>query len=249
MVVKVVPKASKKNKTGKGPSPKPKAGEKPVQSRYKRIYDLGPERKALLDSMFLEGKSVAAIIEVLHAEFNEFKDVQPGTLTKYLYRYKWDVIDKGLVIRQAKIDGDTRLKVLEQVSKEINVMEEIAQLVTVQRARVNKLLKREEDMPMLFNSLGNELKTLSQFVQQFADLSFDLGTMKRVPNVTKITKDGDVTTVESDGFSHLQLSVEQSKEVEEAARNFFEVLEHGGVVHVDQELLAQVGVAQNESQP
>lgn len=193
--------------------------------KYKRVYDLGVEKKAMLDAMFLDGRPVPDIIEVLQHGWGVFKDVKPPTLTKFLYRYKWDVIDKGLVVRQELMKDKTQAALLTEVLEQFDVLKEVAQLITVQKTRVAKLLKREADMPMLFNSLGGEMKTLAQFLQQYAELSFDLGALKRVPQITKITNEGDSTLIESEGKEHITLSLNNTKNIELAAREFYRVIE------------------------
>lgn len=212
----------------KAPPAKNKGGapHKTPQQRYKRLYDLGEERKALLDSMFFEGKPVTEIITVLHDGWQVFKDVTYETLRKFLYRYKWDVIDKGLIVRMATMKDKTRERAITEFAGQIDVLEEVFDLISTQKTRVKKLLVRENEMPMLFNSLGGEMKTLAAFVQQYAELSFELGTLKRTPTLTKITgKDGAVTMVESEGRDHVSLSIEQSDKVKAAANAFYAALE------------------------
>lgn len=77
---------------------------------------------------------------------------------------------------------------------------------------------------MLFNSLGGEMKTLGGFIQQYADLSFDLGTLKRTPKLTKISQDGRDTLIESEGRDHVTYSLEKAKVVEQAAEEFYKAL-------------------------
>lgn len=69
------------------------------------------------------------------------------------------------------------------------------------------------------------MKTLAAFLQQYADTSFDLGTLKRAPQITKITQSGSITRVESEGRSQVSFNLENSAKVEEAANEFFRVLE------------------------
>jgi len=199
----------------------------PLSKRYKRIYDLGDERKAILDSMFSEARPVPEIINVLQNEWGVFTDVKVGTLTKFLYRYKWDVIDKGLVIRQGMLKDKISNQILANASDQFDVLQEVIELITVQKSRVGKLLAREKDMPMLFNSLGGEMKTLAGFLNQYSDLSFELGILRRVPKLTKITKDGESTLVESDGKDHITFNMDNPSKIESAAKAFFQVLDQG----------------------
>lgn len=195
-----------------------------LTKRFKRVAELPEEHREVMHGMFADGKSVPEIVAVLQ-ELGHFKDVKTQSLTQYFYRYKWDVLDKQILIQAEMLNKNHKATLLNEISKSIDVVQEVSALITIQKGRVSKLLNREKDMPMLFNSLGGEMKTLAGLIQQYADLSFDLGTLKKAPQVTKISKDGGVTLVESDGRDHVQFNVQNADKIEQAARAFFDALE------------------------
>lgn len=202
-----------------------KGGKPPGRTSFKRIYELPEDKKAALDNMFYEGVAVAKIAATLRDGWGLFKDVKDQTLTKFLFRYKWEVIDKNLAVRAENIEDQRKAGLLHSVKEDIDSVHELTELIVVQKSRVKKLLDRERDMPMLFNTLGGELKTLAGFVQQYSDLAFNLGIMKRVPKITTMTQDGDETTItESEGRATVEYSLEEAKKVESAARVFYELL-------------------------
>ena len=201
----------------------PKKGGKNTD-KYRRIMGMPAEDREAINALFLDGKSVSEIAGTLRA-MGHFTDVKDSSLSQYLYRYKWDVIEKNIVLRAEELNEKKRAKVLAQAVQEIDVIKEVAELVYAQKARVGKLMAREQNMPMLFNSLGGEMKTLAGFVQQYAELSFDLGHLKRVPKVTKVSQDGADTIIESDAKEALTLSVKQTQKLEKAALRFYEALE------------------------
>lgn len=222
----VAPKAKAKKRRKSPHKPLNAPARAPGLPAFRRIYELPEEQQVALNNMFYEGQPVGKIIQVLHEGWGAFKDVKAQSLQKYLYRYKWEVIDKNLVMRQQEPASAHTQRVVAKVKGQIDVLEEIAQLVVTQKTRVQKLLVRENSMPMLFNSLGGEMKTLAGFIGQYADMAFDVGLMTRVPKLTKITNShGDVTTVESEGKDHVAFHVENSKQLEDAASEFFRVLE------------------------
>lgn len=200
-------------------------GIHPNAQKFKRIFDMGAEKRAALDYMFIASVPVSEIIHTLHNEWKVFTDVKVESLSKYLYRYKWAVIDKGLIVRHDMMKDKIKAAALTEVMEQFDVLSELSELITAQKTRVRKLLTREKDMPMLFSSLGGEMKTLAAFLQQYADTSFDLGTLKRAPQITKITQSGSITRVESEGRSQVSFNLENSAKVEEAANEFFRVLE------------------------
>lgn len=200
-----------------------------ARTSFKRIYDLPEDKKAALDNMFYEGVPVAKITSVLRDGWGYFKEVKDQTLTKFLFRYKWAVIDKNLAVRAETLEDQRKAGLLHSVTEDIDTVQELTTLIVVQKARVKKLLDREREMPMLFSSLGGEMKTLAGFIQQYSDLSFDLGMMKRIPRVTKLTQNGDETTiVESEGRAEVVYSLEATQKVETAAKVFFKLLDEVG---------------------
>jgi len=189
---------------------------------FKRIQELTPEQKAILHTMFYEGRGVPAIMKMFQQTLGLWTDVKENTLEKYLYRYKYDVVDKNMAM---VIPKGQEIIPLQHTKEEIDVLEEVGQLVLSQKARVQKLMIREKDMPVLISSLGGEMKTLSGLIQQFADLSFDLGFVRRVPKTTKIIQDGKTTVVESDGKDAVQVSYQVNEQLEKAAATFFSAID------------------------
>lgn len=213
-------------------APKPSAPKKtPLRvgaalagSKFKRIMELPEDKKAALDNMFYEGVSVAKIVSVARDGWGLFRDIKEQTLIKFLYRYKWDVIDKTVAVRADNIEDQRKAGILQAVSTDIEVLEEVAALISVQRGRVKKLLDRERDMPMLFSQLGGEMKTLAGFVQQYANLSFDLGTLRRAPTTTFVHTEGPDTVIQSDGRDEVMFSLDSTRKIEDAAKVFFDAL-------------------------
>lgn len=206
------------------PSNKPR---KDITASYKRINALSDEHKAVLHSMFYEGKGVPAIIKTFQEGLGIWTDVKAASLQQFLYRYKYDVIDKNIVAMPPRGGySPAQIQTLEVLSEKINVLEEMAALVMGQKHRVRKMMDREKDMPMLFNTLGGEMKTLAGFVKDFAELSFELGTLKRAPKTTTITANGDgSTTVESEGRETVTVALSNSAELQSAADTFFKILD------------------------
>ena len=159
--------------------------EKPI-NRFRRIEALEPEQRDALHAMFFDGRSVKFIIDKFQQGFGLWKDDQYNTLEKYLYRYKRDVIDKKAVVVAAKVDPEKKVEYLRKASEDLDVLEEMAALVLRQKSRVDKLYKVEVGMPSLFGTLGGEMRTLMQFLNDFQEKQFDLGLAQRVPKKTKV---------------------------------------------------------------
>ncbi len=196
-----------------------------VGRKFKKIDALPAEDRVLLMDMFYQGKAVPDIAANL-IDMGHFKDVKKVTLEQYLYRFKWEVVDKQALIRTEQLKEDSKIKLLDKVSKQYDVMEELAELIGSQKLRLAKILNREKDMPMLFNSANAEIKVLAGLLQQYATLQFDLGYMRKsISGITKITDDmGRTLTVESEGQTSVIVGTEQRSKIEDAARSFFDIL-------------------------
>lgn len=221
------PKKEKPVKRGRKdslPPSKKRVSSTELARKFKRITELPDDAREVLHGMFSEKRAVSEITATMR-QLGHFTDVKDGTLNQYLYRYKWEVVDKQIIVQAELLRKDNRARLLAEVAQSFDVLQEVSELIVVQKGRVGKMLAREKDMPMLFNSLGGELKTLAGFVQQYADLSFELGTLKRAPQITKITKEGEATLVESAGKDHVQFNLQNAERVEQAAKAFFDALE------------------------
>jgi hypothetical protein len=196
-----------------------------VGRKFKKIDALPVEDRVLMMDMFYQGKSVSDIAANL-LDMGHFKDVKKGTLEQYLYRFKWEIVDKQAVIRTEQLKEDSKAKLLDKVAKQYDVMEELAELISTQKGRLDKVLNREKDMPLLFNSASSEIKMLSALLQQYATMQFDLGYLRKSASGTmKITDDmGRTLTVESEGQTSVIVGTEQRSKIEDAARNFFDIL-------------------------
>ena len=195
-----------------------------VGHKFKKIDALPVEDRLLMMDMFYKGKSVREIAANMQ-EMGHFLDTKLATLEQYLYKFKWEIIDKQAIIRVEKLKEDSKIKLLDKVAQQYDVLEELANLIGIQKSRLEKLLAREKDMPMLFNSANGEIKALAALLQQYALLQFDLGFMKKASATTKITDDmGRTLTVESEGQASVVVGTEQRIKIEEAAKSFFDIL-------------------------
>lgn len=192
-------------------------------TKFSRIANLPDEQREILHGMYAENRPISYMIEVL-TNMGLFTDVRPSSLKQYLYRYKWEVIDKQILVRADLIDPKVKARLATEVTADLDVLSEISELVISQKSRVSKMLNREKDMPMLFNSLGGEIRTLANLLGQHADLSFELGLLRRVPKVTKVTNYADATVIESTGKEAVTSDLALGNTLRDAADAFFQSL-------------------------
>lgn len=229
-----IQKSVKPGPSSRPDKPKPKREEGIVTSglvnphprgltKFSRIANLSEEQREILHGMYADNRPISYMIEVL-TNMGLFTDVRPNSLKQYLYRYKWEVIDKQILVRADLIDPKVKARLASEVSHTLDVMSELGDLVVAQKDRVSKMLKREKDMPMLFNSLGGEIRTLANLLGQHADLSFELGLLRRIPKVTKVTNYADSTVIESTGKEAVTSDLALGNTLRDAADAFFQYL-------------------------
>jgi len=61
--------------------------------KYKRLYDLGADRMAVIDMMLTNGDSPQTVVEKIQGDWGECAEVKGPTLDKQLQRYRrvWEV--------------------------------------------------------------------------------------------------------------------------------------------------------------
>lgn len=220
-------------KSGKPkPPPKPKPGSLP---RKDLVLALTKKQLDRVHLEILKGTSDSAVAAIVQEEFGVFTDVSRNGMRQFINRYVARYIkpkedDIRLVLG---LEPDQKpAAVLGKLNSTLDIMQEVGLLVAIQKSRVTKLYEREKGMPMLFASLGGEVRTLAALVNQYAGHAFDLGRLHKVPTLTKVTKQGESTFIESTGRDHVMFSLERSKQVEDAASKFFNVI-NGEVLDVE----------------
>lgn len=203
------------------------APKKTLKQKYHRIFGLGLERKQAVDDMFLDRTAISQITKVIQDSWGDCMDIKPHTLELLLGRYKRDIIDKNIIvaekIRENNLAKNARL--IEAVEAELDLLYELARLIRTQKRRINKLFIREESIPLLFSNLGNEIKILSRLLEQYAELSFDMGLIKRVRKINRITGlEGVVPLDPPEDRKQVIINTGTASELDAAAQAFFESL-------------------------
>jgi len=106
----------------------------------------------------------------------------------------------------------------------IDITNEMLKIYNTQKKRVNKLLEREEEMPMLFNTLKDEIRLLATLGQQYLATAVTTGMIK-VHGKTTISKnkDGSVS-IETEGRRQAEEGLQLSNQLENTASLFFSKL-------------------------
>jgi hypothetical protein len=215
-------------KVGQPSKKKPPKLAKAPSEKFTKIKSLSVEHRTMLHTLFYERRTLVEISKIFREDLGLWNDVGEAATKHMLRQYKRLVIDKNLIVLPptgTPLDNH-HLETIEDLKDKIDIAEELAHLVATQKTRVQKMLYREQNLPFLFNNLRSEMQALAGFVKDFAEVAFDLGLRKRVPVRTKITTPGgQVTEVESEGREFVQFSVQNHQQLEDAASEFFKIIE------------------------
>lgn len=152
---------------------------------YKRIFDLGEEKVALLNSYLLADKPTREIIELLQGEWQVLQDVQYETLKRQLLRYKKDFVLPRQAQIASKLTNNAHVARLAaataQIEAAVDVMSSMEWAVKLQLARVEKMAAVEGNLPTVQESQTKNLQLLMNMLNTLGQTQMDVGLMKKVP--------------------------------------------------------------------
>ena len=152
-------------------------------TKFKQIADMPLPIQDLINKALVEQRPLTDLAKELHSK-GFLTNMTVGSARQYLHRYKWAVVEKQMLLTDK--DVKKRTAMVAKRFSDLDAVGELAELVDIQKARVNKLLEREKTMPMLFGTLGNEIRTLSSIIGQYAELAMETGVIARAPRKAAI---------------------------------------------------------------
>lgn len=181
-----------------------------VPKKFSRLAALGDERLRAIDGYLLAGDSPAKIAEVIQRDWGEFEDVQPGTLSKQIARYRAAVIEPRLVevTGRAQEKGVSVFRAARDLRGNIDVMKELEGLIEMQLARVQKAYEMERDKPLLMDMVSREVAPTLALLKELGGMHLEVGVLRRAPKTIK----GSMRP-SSDGFGVEFDATESSDEV------------------------------------
>jgi hypothetical protein len=162
---------------------------------FKRLKALGADAMAEIDERLSQGQTPTAVTKWMQSEKNWLPDMKEGSLKKTLDRYlQKEVRPRAL----ARLSEANRKVPLAAVQKRMNAMERLADLVDTQALRLDKVLKREKDLPagMLLGDVKHEARLLKDMLVDLGRLQIETGVLARAPRRmtgTLLNPNGEVT--------------------------------------------------------
>ncbi len=154
--------------------------------KYKRLYDLGADRMAMIDMMLTNGELASAVAERIQVEWKEYGSVKVATLEKQIARYKADIVEPRLVLaaENAAASGVSTSQAMKKFREQVDVMERLNQSINMQWARIEKAYAVEDakgNLGKLDPNINKELRPFTDMCRVLAGLQLETGVVRRVP--------------------------------------------------------------------
>lgn len=193
-------------------------------NKYARIYALGVDRVAQLDTLLLKGETTTDVATLIQTEWGAMPGVAASALERQLRRYRRE-IDVKVAARQevALRDNKSLLAVAHQV-EQIDVIEDMNSLIHTQKIRINRLLDHEASMDLsegLLSDVKYEMQQLISMYKLISTLQLETGLMRRAPK----TVSGMFSYDDDTGRFEFEAKIEDHKALTKATSEVMQILE------------------------
>ena len=120
--------------------------------------------------------------------------MKPDTLKKTLERYREGHLRNKVLARITEAHGARAVKT---VQKRLNALDELEEMVVIQRTRVDKMLLMEKDKPILLKSATDEIRLLKEMLVDLGRVQLETGILpKATRRITGTITGADGETAE-----------------------------------------------------
>ena len=193
---------------------------------FKRLFALGETRVAIIENMLIKGAPAAECTRLIHNEWKECLDVEFGTLQKMIDRYhKKEIAPKVAITLDGLMEKHGFRSTIRKKGEHLDVLEDIYQLIDTQKARINKLLQKEQNITgagIVLTQIRSEMETLLKMLQAAGNFQIETGVMKKAMKMMK-----GMIGVDPQDPSKLtfDMSVEQQANLKSTALNVMSILD------------------------
>jgi len=156
-----------------------------------RLRDLPEDVISKIDGKLTAGEPAREVAAWMQTEAKVLTDMKPDTLKKTLERYREGHLRNKVL---ARITEAHNAKAVKTVQKRLNSMDELEEMVVIQRTRVDKMLLMEKDKPILLKSTTDEIRLLKEMLVDLGRIQMETGVLPRATR--KVT--GMITTMEGE---------------------------------------------------
>lgn len=146
---------------------------------FQKLHTLPVEIVQQVGDKLLQGESPLAVANWLQQDLKVFTDMKTPTLKKNLERYRSvDLKDKVV----SDILGANKGKNVAGLAKKLSALDEIIDMVMIQRNRVEKLMVTEANMKGLtMKTLSDEIRLFKELCAEMGKLQLEMGILARAP--------------------------------------------------------------------
>lgn len=158
--------------------PKKKIPAPPIR-KFKRIQELPPEKSLELENMLLTGEPVSEVARHV-AGWGVFNDLKESSLYQLLNKYKAEVIQPKIAMNYNGLLKTDKAKALKRATEAIDLAAEFADLIVLQKHRLNKMMIREEGLPVVLDTVSREMRLLLDVLRGYSSVKVDAGMARRL---------------------------------------------------------------------
>lgn len=143
---------------------------------FSRLTELGPEVMGEINARLLNNETPADISRWLHEDLDLMKDVKVQSVAKMIARYRVKALRKH-VVEEALFNMKGRST--SQLKTRLSALDEIEELVVLQRGRVDQCLMIEAGLQRLSPATREEMKLLKDLLVQLGHLQLEMGILPK----------------------------------------------------------------------
>jgi len=151
------------------------------KTAFKRLFALGDERIASINSMMMQNENSLDIAKVIQKDWGKYKGVSEASLAKQLSRYKSTELLTAPSNQLDPISTEEKMAILEGLGERVDAVSGMNELVNLQRNRIMATVTREEKYIMPLSWLSKDILALSSLLKDLLEMEFDTGLRRRVP--------------------------------------------------------------------
>jgi hypothetical protein len=181
---------------------------------FDRLYALPEDRLAEVRDRLLRGDTAGSVAQLIQEEWGEAQSVSVESLKRQLCRFHEKVI-KPDVMRAIH-----KPYAIAVAASKIDVIAQLTALIERQQQRFEKLLKKEEGMPLPLGMVSTELDRFHRMLIDLARLQIEIGVLPRAARTltglmaAAEIEDGGVTDPSVISFRWTEEAREADRELE-----------------------------------
>lgn len=163
-------------------------------------HGLTEEQVKNIEDLILGGATTNSIVLTIKNEWGGCKDVGRSAVLQKITHYKDEVLGKSIIKAHDLLKPETRQDLRLKLHTELNVMQEIEQLIIVQKTRLYRCIDEEnrgtdvaaliagvkpKDLLMrkdyMRKDVSSGIRLLSEMLDKLANIQMGLGVMKKAP--------------------------------------------------------------------